>query len=643
VLLFIGSIILLIYLRTYSLKQQRKKLILRVKERTREIEKQQVKLIQQAIKLQKSNTMLLEKQEEIHAQKESIEIQNLKLEHKNILLEEQKDHILEQKLQVEEMAEQLHQIDQMKLKFFTNISHEFRTPLSLIIGPLEKTLMDLQEDENEVVLNRLQIVYRNTLRLLRLINQFLDLSKIEEGAMKLKIASGEIKKYLEGIIEAYRYIAEQKNISLVFQAEHEIECFFDNDKIDKILYNLLSNAFKYTDNQGRILVSLDKYKIIKETGSEIPAIRITVEDNGRGIDEKHKMKIFERFYQAEDDGTSNSGTGIGLSLTHELVKIYRGTIHVESTLGYGSRFIVTLPCNKESFNENEIVREHILDTTLFRNLQVERFVSDTEKTGFTEQVETNDKPLVLIVEDNIDTIIHLREHLSPKFNLHVALDGNAGWNKAINLVPEAIISDVIMPSLNGFQLCEKLKNDDRTCHIPVILLTALADRTDQIEGFECGADEYIIKPFDMDILKVKVLNLIENREKLKHFFRKAVMYPPPDISIDSADDKLMRRVMKVLNDEISNPDFGVDELSKRVGLSRTHLYRKLLKITSQSPVELIRNTRLQRAAQLLRENKLYVAEVADMAGFKEISYFRKMFKDFYGLSPVEYSQSTKLV
>jgi DNA-binding response OmpR family regulator len=270
-------------------------------------------------------------------------------------------------------------------------------------------------------------------------------------------------------------------------------------------------------------------------------------------------------------------------------------------------------------------------------------VPDTGKTGFTEQVETNDKPLVLIVEDHIDTLIHLREHLSPEFNLHVALDGNAGWNKAINLVPEAIISDVMIPSINGFQLCEKLKNDDRTCHIPVILLTALADRTDQMEGFECGADEYIIKPFDMDLLKVKVRNLIENREKLKHFFRKAVMYPPPDISIDSADDKLMRRVMKALNEEISNPDFGVDELSKRVGLSRTHLYRKLLKITSQSPVELIRNTRLQRAAQLLRENKLYVAEVVYMSGFKEISYFRKMFKDFYGLSPVEYSQSTKLV
>ena len=357
VLLFIGSIILLIYLRTYSLKQQRRKLILRVKERTSEIEKQQVILIQQAIELQNSNTLLLEKQEEIHAQKESIEIQNLKLEQKNILLQEQKDHILEQKLQVEEMAERLHQIDQMKLKFFTNISHEFRTPLSLIIGPLEKTLMDLQEDDNETILNRLQIVYRNTLRLLRLINQFLDLSKIEEGAMKLKIAKGEIRKYLEGIIEAYHYIAEQKSISLVFQADQEIECYFDNDKIDKIVYNLLSNAFKYTDTKGRILVSLDKVKVTSETGSEIPAIRISVEDNGRGIDEKHKMKIFERFYQAEDDGTPNSGTGIGLSLTHELVKIYRGTIQVESTPGYGSRFIVTLPCNKESFNENEIVRE----------------------------------------------------------------------------------------------------------------------------------------------------------------------------------------------------------------------------------------------------------------------------------------------
>ncbi|NJK85099.1 MAG: response regulator transcription factor [Bacteroidales bacterium] len=321
------------------------------------------------------------------------------------------------------------------------------------------------------------------------------------------------------------------------------------------------------------------------------------------------------------------------------MKIYRGTIELKSTPKRGSTFVITLPCSINSFKDSEIRDDIIVDKPRLPSQIDIEIEGENEKNVPVSGCKT----VVLIVEDNEDTRSFLREQLSDEFDVHVASEGEEGYSKALALFPGAIVSDIMMPTVNGYQLCEKIKKDERTCHVPVILLTALANMSNIKEGYEFGADEYLIKPFDTEVLKIKIKHLIENREKLKHYFRRQLMYAPDTIEVNSADEKLMQKIMKVLNEELSNGDFGVDELSKSVGLSRTHLYRKLREITSQSPVEFIRNTRLQRAAQLLKENKLYVSEIAYMCGFNEISYFRKIFKEFYGQSPVEYMNNNKLV
>ncbi len=640
IVIAISIVFAFISIRTYRLRQQRKKLILLVEERTSKIEKQRKELEKQSLELQNTNVLLMEKQEKIQLQKAAIEKQNLKLEEKTTLLEFQKNKILEQKSEVEKMAAKLHESDQMKLKFFTNISHEFRTPLSLIILPLKYILSDAKTTENVELFKNINIIHRNTLRLQRLINQFLDLSKIENGVLSLQLANGEVRKYIEEIVEVYQHIADQRNIDLVFNSDFEGECLFDGDKIEKILYNLLFNAFKYTPDDGKITVTLENCLVPDQTGQNKPGICIVVEDNGKGIDPTQQEKVFERFYQVEGDSGAYSGTGIGLSLTIELVKIYRGRVDLESTPGKGSKFIIMLPNTRESFASGEIKGE-VSGQWPLSEIPYDIGFDVEDDAGQMVNKNISGKPTILIIEDNADTRMLLKNELKDSFHTFLAADGGEGLKKAFSQSPDIILSDVMMPSMNGYKLCEQVKNDDRTCHIPIVLLTALAEVSNQIEGIEYGADEYIVKPFDIDLLKLKLLKLVENRNKLKQFFHRHMMYPPLEVEITSADEKLMGKVMHILEEDISNPEFGVDALSKKVGLSRTHLYRKLKEITSQSPVEFIRNTRLQRAATMLKENKLYVSEVAFMCGFNEISYFRKMFKDFYGVSPVEYINNHK--
>ena len=626
----------LIRLRTFQLVHQKEELKKKVEERTLEIEKQKIELKNQADELLHTNSLLVINQKEIELQKEAITKQKNKLEEKNEILEQQKEQILDQKIQTEKMASQLHEVDLKKINFLTNISHEFRTPLSLIFSPLDKTLREFANIDKEKLHGRLKLMYRNTLRLLRLINEFLDISKIEAGLLKLNVGKGNISNYIAGIIETYRYLSEQKNIRLNFKSElGNAMCFFDADKIEKIINNLLSNAFKFTPNGGEINVELRVFET--DDAGEVERLQICVKDNGMGIDEKYQHQIFERFFQIDIKDEQISGTGIGLALTQELIGIYGGTIALESQSGKGSMFIVSLPCNSKHFKANEITSESISNFHQSSEWFYSNELASNESLVVVDKKFNNNKSVVLLVEDNEDIIQFLHEQFSDDFNFVFSIDGFKGYEKAISILPQAIILDVMMPKMNGYQLCEKLKNDERTCHIPIIFLTALAEKAEQMEGLQNGADDYITKPFDVDLLKQKVINLIENRNRLKLLYQKKLSIEAFEGYPDSADEKLIQKIIAVLDKEIANSNFGVEELSKNIGVSRSHLYRKIKEITNQSAVEFIRNIRLGKASKLLKQNKFYISEVAYMTGFTEISYFRKIFKDFYGVSPSDYA------
>ncbi|MFH0758029.1 MAG: response regulator, partial [Bacteroidota bacterium] len=461
--------------------------------------------------------------------------------------------------------------------------------------------------------------------------------------LKLKISEGDIFTNINGIVHAYRFIASQKNITYDYSCSRDsYKCYFDPDKIEKILYNLLSNAFKYTPQNGWIHILIDF--IGKE---EKPAeIQIKVSNSARIIPPEQLARIFERFYQADSSGnTKIPGTGIGLALTQDLVSIYRGTIEVTSNSADGTTFTVTLPVSLESFACDEIVSDMPeVDELTLQLIAIEGQTEDrdsadqknSEERSGTVDAAAVTKPTILIVDDNSDIRTYLKYNLSDEYETMEAINGTEGLKKALDCIPKLVICDVMMPGMDGYELCAEIKTDIRTCHIPVIILTAKASEEDRLESIETGADAYIAKPFDLRVLKTRIKQLISSREQLKQLFRRELTIGPSTVLVESTDEALMKRILKVMSNNISDPDFGVEELGKEVGLSRTHLYRKIKQLNGSTAIEFVRNMRLQRAAQLFEQNKLYVAEVAYQSGFKELSYFRKIFKDFYGMSPKEY-------
>lgn len=641
VILIISLVFLIIRIRTIQLVHQKRELKIKVEERTREIEKQQIELRKQAEELIETNSLLVLNQKEIETQKESITKQKNKLEEKNEILEQQKEQILYQKFQTENMANQLHEGDLKKIRFMTNVSHEFRTPLTLIYSPLEQSIREFDTLKKDSLLQRLQLMFRNTKRLLRLINELLDFSKIDAGLLQLNMQKGNLFNFIQNLAESHNYLAKEKGVKFDFQSDiKKAICFFDADKVEKIVSNLLSNAFKFTPNEGRICISLKAGKIDKNHTLE--TIEISVSDSGIGIGKEFRDKIFNRFFQIESKGKQISGTGIGLALTQELVTLYGGTISVKSELGKGSLFIVVLPCIKnqidsESEPENEFNTATAEISHLYSSESEGLLFDEIEESGFDSK-----KDSILVVEDNSDIVQYLQSQFSEQFNFLFAFDGFEGFEKAVMNMPQVILLDIMMPKMNGYELCEKLKKDQRTCHIPVVFLTALADKAEQLKGLEFFADDYISKPFDTEILKAKVNNLIQSRKKLKSLFQTRLSVDSFELVPDSADEKLIRKILLIVDKEISNPNFGVEELSKMIGLSRSHLFRKVREITSQTPVEFIRNLRLDKAAKLLKENKFYVSEVAFMAGFTELTYFRRIFKDFYGVSPSDFAKGIQI-
>lgn len=549
---------------------------------------------------------------------------------------------LKQELKFEHVeSKKLKELDSMKSRFFANISHEFRTPLTLILGPVEKIMVKIK-DKN--TLQDLHMVQRNAWRLQKLINQLLSLSKLESGKLKLQTKEVNIISVIRSYVQSFESLANQKRIILNFKSDPEyLPLYVDQDKIEQILNNLLSNAFKFTTEGGRIEVSIRTNQTVTDK------VSIEVSDTGSGISEDKLSHIFDRFYQVDDShNKEHEGTGIGLALTKELVELHYGTIKVESRLGKGTIFIVSLLKGKDHLKPEEIIELGAVDVPKYSIKESvkhgDQFTEPGILKSFIEDENDDTKPLLLIVEDNDDMRSYIQSFLTTKYRLIEAINGEMGLHEAIEKIPDLVISDIMMPKMDGIELCRRLKTDERTSHIPVILLTAKASMEDRLEGLETGADDFITKPFDSQELQVRVNNLVEQRRKLREIFSKEIeslnnspLFQVPNIGISLRDKKFLLKAVGVIDQHLSDPDFSVVKFGQDMAVSHMQLHRKLKALTDQSSSQFIRRIRLIRAANLLHEGSGNVTEIAFDVGFNNLSYFSKCFKEQYGCLPSEFA------
>jgi signal transduction histidine kinase/DNA-binding response OmpR family regulator/streptogramin lyase len=585
------------------------------------------------IKRQKAELeVLVEKRtHELKLQKSAVESQNLELE-------KQKQEILRQRDQVEEMTKKVHEADQMKLRFFTNISHEFRTPLTLILGPIEKLLNsgNIQQD----IHHQLTLIHRNTLRLLRLVNEIMDFRKIETGRMKLRVTKNDMAGFVHDIYFSFNDLAKRNQINYIFKCRHkDINGWFDRDKVEKVVFNLISNAFKFTPPGGEIIVEVDKNETGNDSGQQDFATDavIKVIDNGRGISKEHLERIFDRFYQVENNhSTVWQGSGIGLSFIKNLVEIHYGDIQVESEKWKGTTFTVTLPVSKEVFNKNEIVDSLYADENFIAPLRTISDINEDEIKKFEDSEDKTNKPSVLLIEDNADVRLYIREEIKNDYHVLEADNGREGLELACSNPIDLIVSDIMMPEMDGLEFCKQIKTNFDTSHIPVILLTARNSDDYKLKGLEIGADDYVFKPFNATVLSARIKNLIESRKKLKQQFSRDLSLTPKDLTITSPDEIFLTKTLEIVEKFMSDSEFNVDRLVEEVGMSRSVFYRKLKNLTGQSANDFIKTMRLKRSAQILRQNKLTISEVSYEVGFNDPQYFSKCFSKQFGLTPSQF-------
>ncbi|MDX5438069.1 MAG: response regulator, partial [Pontibacter sp.] len=543
-------------------------------------------------------------------------------------------------------AEKTHELDTMKLNFFANISHEFRTPLTLISDPIDR----LVEEEDILGASERRglhkLIQRNSRLLLRLINQLLDISEADAGMMQLKVVKWDVVQFCRAIANVFNYKANRNNIVYIFSSEVEAaEAYFDPDKLEKILYNLLSNAFKFTPEYGRIAVRLALVEDVKQLPPRLlqhaavggTYLKLDVEDDGVGISPEEQEKIFERFFQVVKNGYRKKGTGIGLTLVKQLVERHHGEVQVVSEPGKGTKFTVWLPVTAQQFSTEEFEFPTLHNSHLY-DLRTGTDIELSETSISAEGEVTEESPLLLIVEDSLDVRRYLRFSFEKQYRVEEARNGAEGLEKAMTHMPDLIISDVLMPELSGLELCQRLKIHESTCHIPVILLTAQKAEHCQLMGLERGADDYVSKPFSMPLLKAKVKNLIASRKLLKRRFAEDLSFKPEQIATNSLDEKFMEQAMKVIELHLADSNFSPEVLAEELGMSRSQLYRKLKGLTGLSVSIFIRNTRLRQAAKLLQQKELTVAEVAYTTGFSDPAYFTKCFKEQYAKTPTDFMQ-----
>jgi signal transduction histidine kinase/DNA-binding response OmpR family regulator len=522
-------------------------------------------------------------------------------------------------------SEKLKELDTTKTNFFTNLSHEFRTPLTLILGPLEN-LLDGKAKGNPS--SQYQLMHNHASRLLQLVNQLLDLSSLDAGKMKLEIGKYDIVSFAKGIASSFESFAEEKNIKINFTSKTEkFDACFDRDKIQKIISNLLSNAIKFNKENGFVSITLGETRI-----KGISYLQIEVEDNGPGMDSEFQKNIFDRFYKSQGLSTVE-GTGIGLALVKELVELHFGEIDLKSVEGKGTRFKITIPVDEEFYEKKNVEVKRAIQS----EDKVRIFAEVKDKTSGSDEI-IEEAPVILIVEDNDDMRQFIKENIQANYKVLEAIDGEDGLTKALENIPDLVISDVLMPKLNGYEFCSKVKSDERTSHIPVILLTSKAETNSRIKGLETGADDYLTKPFYSAELLLRVKNLIDQRNKLREKFSKEITLEPKDITVTSTDEKFLTRVLEIVERNVSNENFSAEDFAENVGMSKTHLNRKLNALTDASANEFIRTYRLKKAARLLSGRSGNISEIAYEVGFSNPSYFAESFKKFFGYSPSEYLQ-----
>ncbi len=570
-------------------------------------------------------------------QKEKIDRQAQKLKAQN-------EKLVQQRNNLSAMSKEILRSNQEKLKFFTNISHEIRTPLTLILGPAEE-LIDQEKDLNDKDRKyKLDVIYKNASRLLTLVDQIMDFRKLEIQNTLLKSSEGNIVRFVGDIVSCFTSLADKMQIELQFQPEvKSIITWFDRDKIEKILSNLLSNAFKYTEEEGGVTVAIGTALSELPGLGNVKSVRVSVTDTGIGIEEEILPYIFDRFYHSGSFvSLDQAGSGIGLSMARSLAEIHHGKIEVSSVLGQGSEFVLFIPFGEEYLKEDEKERDDDPDALYSyaekTRINIIRSMNIATRKKKTEVTRESDKPLVLVVEDSEDIRSYIMSSLKNSYEFIEAENGMEALDLAMKYNPDMIITDILMPEMDGYEFCSRIKHTLEISHIPVVMLTAKSGDESRQKGLETGADAYITKPFNLKLLETQINNLIQSRDRMKERFRKELVYKPADIVITSTDEKFLSRAIEVVEKNIANPEFDVISFSHDMAMSQSTLYRKLKAITGESTNNFIKEIRLKRAATILSQNELSISEVSFMVGYDDPAYFAKSFKQKFKSSPSEYAK-----
>lgn len=599
VLLFFGGLVALYQLRIYNIKLQNRRLEREVKKQTAEIEAQ-------AVSLRTANEELQQQAATIRAQ-----------------------------------LRELNQLYETQSRFFTSLSHEFRTPLTLLLGNLDELVAS--EHPRQVLETFSRRMKLSARQLLLLVNQLMDAAKLESGQYVLRVGAGDFGREVQSMIAPFQPVMKRKALSLSCSetGKPPVESWFDRDIVHKVLNNLLSNALKHTEKDGEVAVLINYQPKASAQAKKAPhdghGVEVTVRDTGKGIPAAQLPRIFDRFYQVDDPMSAKTkGTGIGLSLVKQLVSLHKGTIDVESDVGVGTVFRFSLPLSKQSYAEDERTpASNVAISTSPAPLPPEWYV--TEKTFQKKRARKDAKnaPIILVVEDNAQIRALVARQLLDHYRVLEAEDGAQGWQMATRHLPDLIISDVIMPAMNGFEFCEKVKTDTRTSHIPVILLTALSNHQEKLRGLQNGADVYLSKPFSQEELLLRTENLLKHRERLRQRF---IQESRPEFmpeEMNELDKAFLEKLVALIEQNLDNPELSVDTFTREMAVSRTQLFRKLKSLTGMSATEFIRDYRLRRAYQLLRQSDLNVSQVIYATGFNSRSYFYQCFKKKFGVSPSE--------
>ena len=538
----------------------------------------------------------------------------------NMELSRQKKKLEEQRDQLISLSKQLEEATHAKLVFFTNVSHDFRTPLTLVADPVEQLLEDKTLTPRQQSL--LKVVHKNVHILLRLVNQILDFRKYENDKLELVRANMNLRVQLQEWSHSFQTLALKKHIHFVLEVNDDRADYLmavDAEKMERVYFNLLSNAFKFTPENGTITVTLST--LTKEEGGRYA--RLVVADTGSGISVQHIRHIFDRFYQID---VNHAGSGIGLALAKAFVELHGGEITVDSVEGKGTVFTVDIPMT--------VVEEPSADLVQEPRITQQTVVEELEDMETEEQIPDENKECILIIDDNADVRDYVKSLLKEEYTVIEAPDGRAGLKKAMKYVPDAIICDVMMPVMDGLEGCRKLKTELQTSHIPVMLLTACSLDEQRIQGFECGADSYISKPFNSKLLLVRLRNLMDNHKRLKQFFGdKTTLSKEP---VSDVDKGFVDRFRELIEENLADSELSVEDLGSKMGLSRVQLYRKIKALTNYSPNELVRIARLKKAASLLASSEKTISEITYEVGFTSPSYFTKCYKDYFGESPTDF-------